>query len=154
MQRWARHCACLGAHPMCLEPKYVLPEHVILAVLAGWLHQHGRSTAGASDAPIMLRSAPAGSHAHSDPARRRQGRFVDGSPFQAAAGSTRNLTAEAGDALEASGFQRLGGTRGLQKPCNTLGACVSLPAASYRCVSAADQVQGCKRSALPRRNPS
>ena len=38
-----------------------------------------------------------------------QGRFVDGSPFQAAAGSTRNLTAEAGDALEAAGFHRLGG---------------------------------------------
>ncbi|KAK9845769.1 hypothetical protein WJX81_002042 [Elliptochloris bilobata] len=38
-----------------------------------------------------------------------QGRFVDGSPFQAAAGSTRNLTAEAGDALEAAGFHSLGG---------------------------------------------
>ncbi len=46
------------------------------------------------------------------PVRHGQGRFVDGSPFQAAAGSTRNLTAEAGDALEAAGFQRLGGARG------------------------------------------
>jgi len=61
-------------------------------------------------------------------ARRGQGRFVDGSPFQAAAGSTRNLTAEAGDALEAAGFQRLGGARP-PKSSKNLGACISSPAA-------------------------
>ena len=38
-----------------------------------------------------------------------QGRFVDGSPFQAATGNTRDLTTEASEALEAAGFHRLGG---------------------------------------------
>ena len=38
-----------------------------------------------------------------------QGRFVDGSPFQAATGKSGDLTKEASDALEAAGFHRLGG---------------------------------------------
>ena len=38
-----------------------------------------------------------------------QGRFVDGSPFQAATGKPCDLTKEASDALEAAGFHRLGG---------------------------------------------
>ena len=44
-----------------------------------------------------------------------QGRFVDGSPFQAATGKSGDLTKKASDALEAAGFHRLGGAYMLRR---------------------------------------